>query len=101
MVLWPQYCPRPANSYRDGGHAGFGSHHECAHVKWPQAGGTRQSAFGEDDERPPGSHQDSQPAHVSHAVFALVALDELMAQPPEYESVKPLMLKHFSGNEAK
>ncbi len=101
MVLWPQYCPRPADGHRDDGHAGLGGHHECAHVERPQPGGTRQSAFGEDDERLPGSHQGSQPVGVGHAVFALVAFDELVAQPPEHESVEPLMLKHFSGDEVK
>ena len=63
--------------------------------------GARQSAFGEDDERLPGSRQGSQPVGVGHAVLALVALDELVAQPPEHESVEPLMLKHFGGDEVK
>jgi hypothetical protein len=48
-------------------------------VERPQPGGTRQSAFGEDDERPPASHQGSQPVGVSRTMFALVAFDELVA----------------------
>ena len=41
--------------------------------------GAYQSAFGEDDERPPASHRGSQPIGVSHAMLALVAFDELVA----------------------
>jgi len=37
---------------------------------------------------------------VGHAVFALVALDEL-AQRPEHESVQSLMLEHFGDDEMK
>jgi hypothetical protein len=101
VVLWPQYCPRPADGHRDDGHTGLGGDRECAHVETPQPWGTGQSAFGEDDERLPGSHQGSQPVGAGHAVFALVALDELVAQSPEHESAQPLMLEDFTGDEAK
>jgi hypothetical protein len=68
-------------------------------VERPQPGGTRQAASGEDDQRLPASHQGSQPADAGHAELALVALNELVAQPPEHESAQPLMLKHFSADE--
>ena len=56
---------------------------------------------GKDGKRLPVFAPGQPAVGVGHAVFALVALDELVAQPLEHESAQPLVLKHFSGDEVK
>ena len=74
------------------GHTGLGGDDERAHVERPQPRGASQAALGEDHQRLPGSDEADEPVGVGHAVLALVALDELGAEPLEHEPDEPFAL---------